>query len=104
MAVLDTRAMALHLDEDLTYVFTPADLALFNQVYGAIEEVRTRAERAAQDRKPRANPFVSRFERGTAVYKEIEALGPSTEVRVHMGFSVVPPDVSAEPQRRRAWW
>jgi hypothetical protein len=94
MAVLDTRAMALHLDEDLTFVCTPADLALFNQVYDAIEEVRARAEGAAKERKPGANPFLPRFERGTAVYQEIEALGPTSDVTVLECLAEVPDDVA----------
>lgn len=80
MTVFDSPAVALHLDGSVTYVFTPADLALFRYTHGAIEALRALLEEEASTRQPRQNPFLTAFGRGTPVYAEIEALGASTDL------------------------
>ncbi|MDP9409505.1 MAG: hypothetical protein M3P70_03215 [Actinomycetota bacterium] len=102
MGVFDSRAMSIHVDTDLTYVFTPADLALFTHVHAAVDVVRDRAEAASQEARPRANPYLPRFQRGTAVYQQIEALGASTEVASLEALAQVPVDIDEELTRRRA--
>jgi len=79
MSVFDTRAVSLHVDEDLTYVFTPSDLALFRYVHQAIEAVRTRLEQERGNAQLR-NTFLPRFRRDASVYPKIETLGPSTNL------------------------
>lgn len=80
LSVFDTPAVALHLDENLTYVYTPPDLALFRYVHSAIEAVRARLEERKAEKEPRENPFLTAFTRDTTVYPKIEQLGPSTEM------------------------
>ena len=80
MTVFDSPAVALHLDGSMTYVFTPADLALFPYTHAAIESVRRLLDEARAAREPRGNPFLTAFARGTPVYAEIEALSASTSV------------------------
>jgi hypothetical protein len=80
MTVFDSPAVALHLEGSVTYVFTPADLALFRYSHSAIEAVRAQLEEEASARQPRQNPFLTAFTRGTAVYAEIEALGAGTDL------------------------
>ena len=81
LTVFDTKAVSVHLDEDLTYVYTPQELALFRIIHDAIYSVQQKLD---EDRKavlPRSNPFVSSFTRGTSVYSKIETLGPQTDLQ-----------------------
>ncbi len=76
----DAKAVAVHLDEDLTYTYTPRDLALFRITHEAIEAVKGRLEEQRKRVAPQGNPFVSLFARGTKVYSKIETLGPQTDL------------------------
>lgn len=78
--VFDTRAAVVHLEEDLTYAYTPADLALFPLVHEGIEKVRVNLESKQREAMPRGNPFVARFPRESRLLPKIEALGPSTDL------------------------
>jgi hypothetical protein len=81
MSVFDSAAVALHVDDDLTYIFTPGELALFLYTHRAIDAVKARLEREKSDAQPKAaNPFLHRFPRDPVVYPKIETLGPSTSV------------------------
>lgn len=80
MTVFDSPAVALHLEDSVTYVFTPADLALFKYTHTAIEGVRALLEAEVSARQPRQNPFLTAFARGTQVYPKIEGLSASTSL------------------------
>jgi recombinational DNA repair ATPase RecF len=80
ITVFDSPAVALHLEENVTYVFTPADLALFGYAHAAIEGVRALLQRDMTDRLPKQNPFLTAFSRGTDIYPRIEALSASTNL------------------------
>jgi hypothetical protein len=102
MGIFDSQAMSIHLDTDLTYVFTPADLALFNYAHAAVDAVRGRADAAAREAQPRANPFLPRFQRGTEAYRLVEALAASSDLAAIDALAQVPDDVDEELARRRA--
>lgn len=80
MTVFDSPAVALHLEDNVTYLYTPADLALFKYVHEAIEGVRTLLQAEINERLPRQNPFLTAFARGTDVYPRIEGLSGSTNL------------------------
>ena len=80
MTVFDSPAVALHLDDNVTYVYTPADLALFSYVHAAISGVKALLQEEMEERRPRQNPFLTAFARGTEVYPKIEALSGSTNL------------------------
>jgi recombinational DNA repair ATPase RecF len=80
MTVFDSPAVALHLADDVTYVYTPADLALFGYAHSAIDGVKGLLQADVQERLPRQNPFVTGFARGTDVFPKIEALSASTNL------------------------
>ncbi len=96
MSVFDAGAVALHVDEDLTYMFTPGDLALFRYVHEAVEAVRARLDREKTERAPKTNPFITRFERDPVVYAKIEALGASSDVEELNRLAAVAPDEEAQ--------
>ncbi len=79
--VFDSRAAVVHLDEDLTYAYTPGELALFPLVHDAIEKVRAKLEGVQRESAPKSNPFSSRFPRESLLLAKIEALGPSSDLR-----------------------
>jgi len=80
MTVFDSPAVALHLEDNVTYVYTPADLALFRYVHSAIDGVRTLLDAEVAARQPRQNPFLTAFARGTLIYPKIEGLSASTDL------------------------
>jgi ABC-type transport system involved in cytochrome c biogenesis ATPase subunit len=79
VGIFDSGAVQLHVDDDLAYLYTPADLGLFPRVTKAINGVRARLDAAVQARRPSANPYLHHFTRGTAAFNLIETLGPATE-------------------------
>jgi len=87
--VFDSRAAVVHLEEDLTYAYTPGDLALFPLVHDGIETVRVKLESRQRDTAPKGNPFASRFPRESRLLPKIEALGPATDLRELEGLSQV---------------
>jgi hypothetical protein len=78
--VFDARAIALHVDEDLTYVYTPSDLGLFSHISEAVEAVRARLEADVKTNSTASNPFLAKFARDTRVYSKIESLGAATDI------------------------
>lgn len=92
IGIFDSPAVVLHVDNDLSYVYTPADLALFPHVTDGIEGVRARLEEERTERRPDGNPFLSFFTRGTAAYTAIEALGAATNPDALRTLSAVSED------------
>lgn len=80
MTVFDARAVAVHLDADLTYSYTPRDLSLFRISHEAIESVRAKLDTARAAALPKGNPYLPMFARGTKVYSRIETLGAQTDI------------------------
>jgi recombinational DNA repair ATPase RecF len=89
MTVFDSPAVALHLEDSVTYVYTPADLALFGYVHTAIEGVKALLQADMNERLPKQNPFLTAFARGTEIYPRIEALTGSTSLTELEGLAVV---------------
>jgi len=81
IAAFDARAANAHIDEDLTYVYTPGELALFPLVQDAADRVRARLGDAIARASESRNPFLVHFKRGTTLYPLIETLGASTDLR-----------------------
>lgn len=94
--VFDALGLLLHVDEELTYVYTPGDVALFRIVHDAIESVRRQFETNRDTRRPQGNPFLPRFSRETPLYSKIEALGPSTNLAELQRLA----EVSAEEEQQ----
>lgn len=81
LSVFDAGAVSLHVDDELTYVFTPPELAVYRRVHQAIGAVKTRLDAQLAEARPSAgNPFVVHFKRDPVVFPAIEALGAQTDV------------------------
>ncbi len=78
--VFDSSATNLHVDEDLNYVYTPAELARFPRAQRGIEWVKAKLESAIADASKITNPFTSFFTPGNRAYALIESLGPITDL------------------------
>lgn len=89
--VFDARAAVVHVEDDLTYAYTPADLALFPLVHDGIERVGQKLERERAERVPKGNPYLERFSRQSRLYSKIESLGPSTDLRELEALAEVSP-------------
>jgi len=96
ISIFDTRAMAFHVDEDLTYVYTPRDLALFQYVHQGIGGVRERLERARDQARPSGNPFLPRLKQGSTVYAKVESLSPATDLAQLEAIAEVHPDEESQ--------
>lgn len=81
MDVFDSRCTQLHLDEDLTYIYTPGELSLFPLVQHGLEKVKAKLDSDVKRRTVTANPFLRDFERGSRVYTKIESLGAATNIQ-----------------------
>lgn len=79
--VFDDRVAVVHLEEDLSYSYTPADLSLFPIVIDGIERIQAKLDEARRERHSRANPFVNSFHRESSLYAKIEALGALTDLQ-----------------------
>ena len=101
MSVFDSPAVALHLEQDVTYVYTPAELALFPYVHTAIERVRDSLDEMARGREVARNPFLTAFAQGDPVYVHIETLSASTEIAELEELANVGENSEAELERMR---
>jgi len=63
VSIFDARGARLHVEEDLTYVYTPGELTLFPMVQNSIERLRTALEAAITARTPGPNILTGSFDR-----------------------------------------
>ena len=80
MSIFDSPAVTTHVDDDLDYVYTPASLALFNHVTAAVQAVAGQIDAAISVLGTGGSGLLSRFQRGSTIYPQIEALGASTDL------------------------
>jgi hypothetical protein len=80
VCVFDAPAAPLHVDDDLQYLYTPADIALFEYVHAALSKVRDLLTAERGRRAPKGNPFLSRFRRGTPQFALVESVRASTDL------------------------
>ena len=99
MSIFDSPAVNLRVDENLSYVYTPAEISLFGYVTAGIRAVQDLGSQSVQEMTPTTNPFLRYFERGTPIYQHIESLGAATELPVLEALSVLPPNAVEERER-----
>ncbi|GAB3702687.1 AAA family ATPase [Mariniluteicoccus flavus] len=99
ISVFDASAVSLHVDSDLGYVYTPAELALFGHVAAGLQGIQQRIATEVKALAPGSNPLLSRFTRGTKVYPVIETLGATTDLAELDALATLPD--GAEVNRER---
>ena len=80
ISVFDSAAVSLHVDSDLGYVYTPAELAFFSYVATGIHGIQQLIAAEVVELKPGANPLLARFARGTKIYPMMETLGTTSDL------------------------
>ncbi len=80
MSVFDAPAVMLHVDNELNYVFTPREIALFSYLAAAVGHVQERLDLEAKALRPTGNTFIAHFQRGTNLYPKIETIGATTDL------------------------
>ena len=90
ISVFDARGVSLHVDSELGYVSTPAELALFASVATGIQGIQQRISAEVSGLAPGSNPLVSRFARGKTVYPLIETLGATTDLGDQEAIAALP--------------
>ena len=95
VSVFDARGARLHLEDDLTYVYTPGELTLFPLVQNAIERIRTALEGVINERTPGANTILNSFDRSSSIYPVIETLGAATDLEDIKKYAVLPENIHA---------
>lgn len=78
MDVFDSRGVSIHVDGELSYVYTPSDLSLFPLVAESMERIKAKLETARAEVTGRTNPFTSHFNRQGPLFSKLEMLGAST--------------------------
>jgi hypothetical protein len=78
--VFDARGVDLHVDAELTYIYTPSDLAVFRYTHDGVEGVKAKLEQERKAALPSGNPYLNRFSREGALYPKIEVLGATTDL------------------------
>lgn len=95
VSIFDARGARLHVEDDLTYVYTPGELTLFPLVQNAIERVRTALDGAIAARTPGANTILASFDRACSIYAAIETLGAATDLDEIRAYAVLPENANA---------
>lgn len=80
ISVFDAPAVSIHVDNELNYVYTPVELALFAYIGDGVRGVQTLAEQEAASLRSGAPGLLGRFTRGTTIYPLIETLGVSSDL------------------------
>lgn len=102
ISVFDSNSVQLHVDSELGYVYTPAELALFGHVAAGIRALQERISAEVSSLAPGANPLRSRFARETKVYPLIETLGATTDLAELDALAAVAADSEASHERLQA--
>ncbi|MBB1495463.1 AAA family ATPase [Propioniciclava sp. MC1595] len=99
ISVFDADAVSLHVDRDLGYVYTPAELALFGHVAAGLQGVQQRISSEVTNLASGSNPLLSKFARETKVYPLVETLGAATDLSELEAAAKVDDDAEAIHER-----
>ena len=95
MSIFDARGARLHVEDDLTYVYTPGELTLFPLVQNGMERVRAALEQAITARTPGPNTVLVSFDRSCSIYAMIETLGAATDLDEIRKYAVLPENIDS---------
>ena len=99
ISVFDASSVSLHVDSDLGYVYTPAELALFAYVATGIQGIQQHITAEVAGLAPGSNPLLSKFARETKVYPLIETLGATTDLAELETLATLPDTADKDRER-----
>lgn len=102
IAVFDSATAAVHVDDDLNYVFTPAELARFDDVTKAIQEVQERIDERAEQHASGTQLSPNPFTPGSAVHRIVGNITESTSLDAIRQLAKVAPDAEQTLNLKRA--
>ena len=80
VVIFDAGVAVVHIDEELTYSYTPADLSLFPLVTDGIDRVQRKIQTTKEERESHKNPTGNCFPQESRLYEMIKNLGASTKL------------------------
>ena len=101
MSIFDSRAVKLHVDDDLDYTYTPAALALFEHVTTGVKSVQETAKSEAGTPSAVPPDILSRFDGKTGVYQQITSLSAATDLAHLKSLAETDPDVDVRIEKQR---
>src|SRR5580704_16895912 len=93
VSIFDARGARVHVEDELTYVYTPGELTLFPLVQNGIERVRAALEAAITFKIPGPNTILPSFDRSCSIYSIIETLGAATDLEEIRKYAVLPENI-----------
>ncbi len=103
MSIFDSRAVKLHVDDNLDYTYTPAALVLFDHIMDGMKAVQNTAKENAGAPSTVIDDILYRFDKNTSVYQHIASLSAATDLAHLKTMAVTDPEVNTriESQRTR---
>lgn len=102
MSIFDARAVNIHVDDDIEYVYTPVVLSLFEYVIAGLRGVQERIDAKVRElRGGTQSPLLGRFPRDSTVYPFIETLGASSDLESLKKQASTDPDVESKIEQLR---
>lgn len=101
MSIFDSRAVKLHVDDNLDYTYIPAALALFDHVMDGIKAVQDAAKKEAEDPSAALDDILSRFDRNASVYQHIASLSATTDLEHLKSMAAIDPEVNTRIEAQR---
>lgn len=100
--VFDSQTATLHVDNNLDYIFTPAELARFSDVTDAIVAVQERVTAEKQTRKEASYLSPNPFTAGTRVHDLVQDLGSETSFAELENLARLPTDPEERLKKKQA--
>lgn len=101
MSIFDSRAVKLHVDDDLDYTYTPAALALFEHVTTGVKSVQEAAKRETEAPSAVSSDILSRFDKNTSVYQHVASLSAATDLAHLKSMAITDPEVNTRIESQR---
>ena len=80
MQVFDGRAASIHLDDDLTYSYTPRELDSFDYVQDGLERIHERLAAEAAEKRDAVTGYVNALQPGSVIFRIATDAGLSDHV------------------------
>ena len=101
IAVFDSATAAVHVTEDLDYEFTPAELARYDEVTKALQDVQERTTKRASELRAQSQLTPNPFAPGSVVHQLVEHISAETSFDDIRRLADVSPDAAEMLQTKK---